>query len=160
LRPAPPYDAGPEAARLGATAMIDVSDGLLADLGHVAAASGVHVNVHAARLAPGTALREAAAALSAAAPSSRTNAAYSPPPVPQEGTTATRREVSPADATLTAMALEWVLTGGEDHALVAAFPPEAALPARWRVIGEVRPGAGVTVDGAPHEGPAGWQHFT
>jgi thiamine-monophosphate kinase len=145
--------------------MIDVSDGLLADLGHVAAGSGVHVNVHAARLDPGTALREAAAALSAAAPSSRTNAAYSPPPVPQEGTTATRRntatrrEVSPADATLTAMGLEWVLTGGEDHALVAAFPPEAALPARWRVIGEIRPGAGVTVDGAPHEGPAGWQHF-
>ncbi len=36
LRPAPPYDAGPEAAALGATAMIDVSDGLLADLGHIA----------------------------------------------------------------------------------------------------------------------------
>src|SRR5580693_5899022 len=32
-RPAPPYEAGPEAALLGATAMIDVSDGLLADLG-------------------------------------------------------------------------------------------------------------------------------
>ena len=43
-RPAPPYDAGPEAALLGATAMIDVSDGLLADLGHVAAASGVAID--------------------------------------------------------------------------------------------------------------------
>jgi thiamine-monophosphate kinase len=39
LRPMPPYDAGPEAARLGATALIDVSDGLLADLGHISDAS-------------------------------------------------------------------------------------------------------------------------
>jgi thiamine-monophosphate kinase len=126
-RPAPPYDAGPEAALLGATAMIDVSDGLLADLGHVAAASGVQVDVDSSRLAVGGALREAAASLMAASP---------------EG-----------------MAFEWVLTGGEDHALVAAFPPGTALPARWRVIGEVREGTGVTVDGAPHQGPAGWQHF-
>jgi thiamine-monophosphate kinase len=135
-RPAPPYDAGPEAALLGATAMIDVSDGLLADLGHVAAASGVQVDVDSSRLAVGGALLEAAASL-AAGPSSRTEAAVSP----------------------TSVALEWVLTGGEDHALVAAFPPGSALPARWRVIGEVREGAGVTVDGAEHEGPAGWQHF-
>ena len=34
--PEPPYAAGPQAALAGATAMIDVSDGLLADLGHVA----------------------------------------------------------------------------------------------------------------------------
>ena len=34
-RPEVPYQAGPQAARLGATSMIDVSDGLLADLGHV-----------------------------------------------------------------------------------------------------------------------------
>ncbi len=44
-RPRPPYAAGPEAARLGATSMIDVSDGLLADLGHIAAASGVLIDV-------------------------------------------------------------------------------------------------------------------
>lgn len=46
--PEPPYAAGPEAARAGATAMIDVSDGLLADLGHVARASGVVVDVRRA----------------------------------------------------------------------------------------------------------------
>jgi thiamine-monophosphate kinase len=44
-RPAPPYAEGPRAAALGATAMVDVSDGLLADLGHVAVASGVSVRL-------------------------------------------------------------------------------------------------------------------
>ncbi len=48
--PEPPYAAGPQAARAGATAMIDVSDGLLADLGHVAAASGVSIDVATGRL--------------------------------------------------------------------------------------------------------------
>ncbi|MET8277534.1 thiamine-phosphate kinase [Micromonospora sp. NPDC005174] len=44
-RPQVPYPAGPQAAQLGATSMIDVSDGLLADLGHVARASGVAIDV-------------------------------------------------------------------------------------------------------------------
>jgi len=137
LRPAPPYDAGPEAARLGATAMIDVSDGLLADLGHVAAASGVLINLNSSALAPDTALSEAAARLPVPESSSRTTAGFSPQSI----------------------ALTWVLTGGEDHSLTAAFPPGTVLPERWRLIGEVREGSGVTVDDAPHEGPAGWQHF-
>jgi len=42
-RPCPPYAAGVLAAVVGATAMVDVSDGLLADLGHVAVASGVAI---------------------------------------------------------------------------------------------------------------------
>jgi thiamine-monophosphate kinase len=43
--PEPPYAAGPQAALAGATAMIDVSDGLLADLDHVAEASNVAIDV-------------------------------------------------------------------------------------------------------------------
>lgn len=49
-QPRPPYLAGPEAARLGATAMIDVSDGLLQDIGHLASASGVAVDLDTSRL--------------------------------------------------------------------------------------------------------------
>ena len=40
-RPRPPYDLGPVLADLGATAMCDVSDGLVSDLGQLCAASGV-----------------------------------------------------------------------------------------------------------------------
>ena len=49
-RPVVPYGEGPTAAALGAHAMVDVSDGLLADLGHVAAASGVQVELERAAL--------------------------------------------------------------------------------------------------------------
>lgn len=47
-RPAPPYGAGAQAALVGATAMIDVSDGLLQDLGHIAEASGVAIDLDSA----------------------------------------------------------------------------------------------------------------
>ena len=62
-RPQPDYAAGPEAARLGATAMIDVSDGLVQDLGHVADSSGVRIDLESGRLPQGGALRAAADAL-------------------------------------------------------------------------------------------------
>ncbi len=64
-RPAPPYSAGPQAASLGATALIDVSDGLMAELGHLARASGVAIDVDRDRLAPDPELRAAAATLHA-----------------------------------------------------------------------------------------------
>lgn len=120
--PRPPYAAGPEAAAEGATSMIDVSDGLLADLAHVAEASSVSIDVWSDALPPATRLVEVAAALG------------SDP-------------------------MRWVLTGGEDHALVATFPPEATLPPAWTPIGSVSAGMGVTVDGAPYDGVAGWKHF-
>ena len=140
LRPAPPYDAGPEAADLGATAMIDVSDGLLADLGHVAAASGVRIDLDSAALRPGEDLLTAARAVAEQ---------------DRHGSGRTGRVARPGDPG----ALRWVLTGGEDHSLAATFPPGTPLPPRWRVIGTVRQGNGVVVDGQPWAGAPGWDHF-
>jgi thiamine-monophosphate kinase len=64
-RPQPPYPAGPAAARLGATSMIDISDGLLQDLGHVAAASDVGIDIDTAALPASAPLRSAARLLGA-----------------------------------------------------------------------------------------------
>jgi len=133
-RPAPPYDAGPQAAGLGATAMIDISDGLLADLGHVAAASGVRIDLSSDRLTPGDDLHAAARSLDF------------------DGT---GRGAGPEHT----LALTWVLTGGEDHALAATFLPGTTLPPCWTVIGQVRDGRGVVVDGREWAGSAGWDHF-
>jgi thiamine-monophosphate kinase len=118
LRPMPPYDAGPEAAALGATAMIDISDGLLADLGHIARASGVLIDLDPDRLGPDETLLAAAASL----PSGRTGGRQAPALPSSPGR----------------QALAWVLAGGEDHSLAATFPPGTHLPARWRIIGAVK----------------------
>jgi thiamine-monophosphate kinase len=121
-RPEVPYSAGPRAAAAGATSMIDISDGLLQDLGHVAAASLVAIDVHTAAFAVPPAMRDAATALG----------------------------VDP---------YQWLLAGGEDHALAATFPPGTALPEGWQEIGTVHDGAGVTVDRKPWSGATGWDHF-
>jgi thiamine-monophosphate kinase len=62
-RPEVPYAAGLVAARLGATAMIDVSDGLLQDLGHVATASVVGIDVRRDAFEIPDQMRDAASAL-------------------------------------------------------------------------------------------------
>ncbi|HCB03002.1 MAG TPA: thiamine-phosphate kinase [Nocardioides bacterium] len=64
-RPEPPYAAGPQAAEAGATSMIDVSDGLLADAGHLAADSGVAIDVYSASLEVPEPLHAVAAATGA-----------------------------------------------------------------------------------------------
>jgi thiamine-monophosphate kinase len=62
-RPQVPYAAGPQAARHGATAMIDVSDGLIADLGHLAEASSVGIDIRRDSLDLPAQMSDAAAAL-------------------------------------------------------------------------------------------------
>ena len=49
-RPEPPYPLGPQLAVAGATAMCDVSDGLVGDLGHLAESSGVSFAIDSAAL--------------------------------------------------------------------------------------------------------------
>jgi thiamine-monophosphate kinase len=125
-RPEPPYDAGRLAAEAGATAMIDVSDGLLADAGHLAEGSAVSIDV-------------------------RSDAFEIPEPLQAVG------------AALGADPMQFVLGGGDDHALLATYPDEASVPDGWQVIGTVsapgEDGPGVTVDGAAYDGPTGWTHF-
>ncbi|WP_373876773.1 thiamine-phosphate kinase [Lolliginicoccus levis] len=50
--PRPPYESALAAARSGARSMIDISDGLLADLGHVARASSVSIDLELATWRP------------------------------------------------------------------------------------------------------------
>lgn len=64
-RPEPPYRVALELARLGATSMVDVSDGLVSDLGHVAAASGVRIALERAALEMPEAMTDVARALNA-----------------------------------------------------------------------------------------------
>lgn len=110
LRPAPPIAHGPEAADAGATAMMDVSDGLVLDATRMAEASGVTLSL---------------------------------------------------DSTTLGGDVEGALAGGEDHALLATFPADRALPAGFRRIGVVtqRGDDRVLVDGRPHDGRAGWDPY-
>ncbi|WP_431711884.1 thiamine-phosphate kinase [Glutamicibacter uratoxydans] len=62
-RPVPPLESGPRAAQAGASAMLDLSDGLIIDAGRLAVASGVAIEIDSAVLGEFTERLEPAAEL-------------------------------------------------------------------------------------------------
>lgn len=134
LVPKPPLSAGPQAAAAGATALMDVSDGLIIDAARIAEASGVQIQLSD----PAQVFPAELAALSAIA-----------------------AEVRAADPAATAR--QWLLSGGEDHGFLATFPPKTELPAQFRaigVVGQIRENQPepVLVDGQVPS-VTGWDHF-
>lgn len=123
LAPVPPIALGARAARAGATAMLDVSDGLSLDAARIAEASGVVLELEASRLLDGFG------------------------------------EQRGVEVPLAAM-----LDGGEDHGLLATFPPSAELPVGFTRVGAVRsPDAifasgSLLLDGELRE-PRGWDPY-
>lgn len=123
--PSPPYGQGIVAAEAGAGAMIDCSDGLVADLRHVAEASGVTIAIETRALELSEPQKTVAAAIGGGDP------------------------------------LDFILRGGDDHALLATFDA-GSVPAGWTTIGAVVDAEGspaVLVDGQPWEAGGGWTHF-
>ena len=119
--PEPPYELAKLATH--ATSMIDISDGLVADLGHIAQASKVKINIESNKFQIPEALAAAASAFN-------------------------------GDA------MEWILSGGEDHAFAATFKTALDVPSGWTIIGSVGSGGpAVTVDGESYSGK-GWDHFS
>ncbi len=133
--PDPPLQAGIVAAGSGATSMIDVSDGLLADLGHIARASGVTINVVTARLPVNPRLVEVASALG------RNHLEWALTGGDDHALAAT----FPYGAVLPP---GWTNIGTVGPAAGSAGPDS---PAGGPSV--------VTVDGAPWEQAGGWDHF-
>lgn len=128
--PRPPWESGPHAARSGATALVDVSDGLVTDLGRVARASGVTVDLD------GAVLRERFAAPLAAL-------------LGEDG--ALRQVLAGGEE----HSLVGCFPAGTD---LAAVPGEPWVVVGR--VGEPRPdGARVTVGGVVPDA-RGWDHFT
>ena len=132
LAPQPDYGA---LRVIGASAMIDVSDGLSLDLARVATASGVGIELDRALLAD-----------------------LIDPLLPAAEFVLDARSANGTAATAEDLALSWVLDGGEDHGFAASAPSRQSPGVGWRRIGEIRTGHDVSLDGTPVPA-SGFSHF-
>ena len=132
-RPAVPYEAALRLAVLGATSMIDVSDGLVADLGHLAQASGVGIELARDDLPLPAELVDAALAVGADPLSWVANG----------GDDHAFAATLPADLALRAVA-------------ELADLPE---PVPFAQVGRVVTGSGVVFVDGPAPAANGWDHF-
>lgn len=110
-RPQPPIAAGIAAGEVGATAMLDISDGLAKDASRIAAASGVHLVIEPMQLQGFEAILEGASQALATSPQGKMSAAE--------------------------YEHKWVIAGGEDHSLLATFAAGTTLPRGFKRIGQV-----------------------
>lgn len=117
-----------------ARAMMDVSDGLLRDADRLAGASGVQIDFDDPLV---TSPYDAGILLPVA------------------------RYLGATETEALGQVREWLLTGGEDHGMLAAFDP-GAVPESFRLIGRVRERSSeqtVTIAGQGWQGATGWDHF-
>ncbi|MFD2839013.1 thiamine-phosphate kinase [Populibacterium corticicola] len=131
LTPTSPIELGSVAGKAGATALMDVSDGLIRDAQRICAASGVEI------------VFDYDALLNAVqAPVHNPNLTFTGPPTQEVSTRGAlpklARLLGAANADeVDLLVAKWMLTGGEDHALLATFPSETGVPAGFATIGRV-----------------------
>ena len=104
-----------------ATSMVDISDGLLVDLGHIAKASEVSIAIDSKMLGQFVS-----------------------------------SELNQAAQLLNVDPINWILSGGDDHAIAISAP---SLPDGVIRIGEVQSGSGVWLDEKPAQ-LLGYRHFS
>ncbi|OKL47562.1 thiamine-phosphate kinase [Boudabousia liubingyangii] len=133
----PPLEAGPAAARAGAHAMLDVSDGLGKDLRRILRASSQsRGQTLAARLET-------------------------------KALTPFVNFLAPAGELIGVDPWQWVMAGGEDHPLLAVFSDSAKVPEDFRPIGRIIEAEAQLADSKPaiylddqlYEGVGGWDHY-
>ena len=76
----------------------------------------------------------------------------------------TERKAGGGVGSAAGLARRWVLTGGEDHGMLATLPAGVQVPSGCAVIGRVlaaaSASAGVLVGGRAWNASVGWDHFT